>query len=705
MGQDLRYAWRMLARAPGFTAIALVTLALGIGANTAIFSIVSPVLFEPLPFPQANRIVQIAHVYRGELENGLNGGEALYLLAHQQVMSAAAVVDAFADANLSGAGTAERVSTVRVTHGFFAVWGVEPVRGRGFTAADDQPGAPPTAVLTDGFWRVHFGSDPAILGRALRLDGVVTTVIGVMPASFVSLESNQLNPHPVDLWTDLQPTEAALAPLGPNLDVIGRLAPGRTLPQAQAGLDLQKAGFNRIYPRVAAQMGWGARGYQAAVAGDVRAPLLLLLGATGLVLLIACANLANLLLARATARTREMAIRTAVGANPARIVRQLLTESLLLAGLGAGLGWLLAWSCVPALTRMTPAQFALPLAPSIDRQALLFTLVLALVTGVLFGLAPALRASRLNLQDQLKEGAPGGARGSRSRAALVVGEVAVAFLLLAGAGLLAASLLQLYRVNPGFDSRGVLTVQTTLTGERAATDAASTRYTEQVLARLQRLPGVAAAASITGVPLTRAMNYPIVVPGHAEDQHSGDVEWRAISPDFFKTLGIPILQGRAFNAGDTAAGAKVAIISQVFAHYYWPGRSAVGAVLGVPDPGAHGQPPMLYQIAGVAGDIHENGVDSPPPFTLYVPQAQASDGINALVNHWFAMGFVVRAANARSGLAPAVRAAFAAVDPDQPIGNLVSLDQIRGASLGQYRFMATLLGLFAGLALALGGIG
>ncbi|HUX68137.1 MAG TPA: ABC transporter permease [Terriglobales bacterium] len=706
LGQDLRYGLRLLARSPGFAAVAILTLALGIGANTAIYSIVSPVLFEPLPFPDAGRIVEVAHVRQGEVENGLSGVEALYLLGHQRALEAAATVDMFGDSNLSGAGEAVRVSAVRVTHGFFSVWGVEPARGRDFTASDDQPGAAPTAILSDGLWHSQFGADPKVLGRTLRLDGVVYTVIGVMPASFVSLEKNFLHPEPVGLWTDLQPTEGGLAPLGPNLDFIGRLAAGRTLGQAQAELSLLKAAFQKSHPQVARQMGWGVQRYQEVAVGDSREPLLLLLGAVGLVLLIACANLANLLLARATGRRREMAIRAAVGANPARLVRQMLTESLLLAGLGAGLGWLVAWASVPWLGRMATAALALPLAPALDRQALLYTLGLAVGTGVVFGLAPALQARRLGLQENLKEGAGGGGRGQRARAALVVGEVALGFVLLAGAGLLAASLLRLNQVQPGFAIANVVTAQTTLSGARVASDAATTRYAEAVVAELRRLPGVEAAASITGLPLTRGLNYPVLVPGHAMDRHNSDVEWRAISPDYFRTLRMGLVAGRGFNPGDSASSAKVAIISQVFARHYWPGGQALGEEVALPDPAQKG-PPTQVRIVGIAADVHENGVATPPPFTLYVPQAQVPDGLNALENHWFSLGFVVRGANAAAaaGLESEVRRAFAAVDADQPVAKLQTLEQLQGASLDSYRLMGSLLGLFAGLALTLGGIG
>ncbi|HEY8056444.1 MAG TPA: ABC transporter permease [Terriglobales bacterium] len=701
--RDVHYGLRLLLRAPGFALVAILTLALGIGANTAIFSIVGPMLFEPLPFPQPGRLVEVAHTNHGEFQNGLTGTEAMYLLGHQHTLSAAAIVDSFAASNLSGAGRPVRVATARVTHGFFRVWGFAPARGRDFNAGDDAVGAPATAILSDGLWRSQFGADPDAVGRTIRMNDVLYTVIGVMPADFVSLTQNQLDPTPTQIWTDMQPTEAALAPLGPNLDFLGRLAPGASLAQANADLAASLAGFHQIHPQIAAHAGWGARSLHDAIAGDSRAPLLLLLGAVGLVLLIACANLANLLLARATGRTRELAIRAALGANPTRLIRQLLTESLLLAGLGAALGWLLALWTVPVLARLTPTAYVLPLTGGLNGTALLFTAGAAVLAGLLFGLAPALQAARGSLQASLKDsvGNAAGPAAGRARSALIVAEVALAFLLLAGAGLLAASLRQLNQVNPGFNLQGVWTVQTTLTGPRAATDDATTRFNQQVLDRLRRTPGITAAASITGVPLTRAMNYPVSIPGHTSDQDLFAVEWRAISPDFFRTLSIPVLRGRDFSLSDTASAPTVAIVNAAFAKRYWPGESGLGQVIHLTDP--DGATHHTLSIVGIAGDVRVNGVDEAPPRTLYVPQAQASDAINALVNHWFGMGYIIRGDDPQLG--SAVRAAFRSVDPNQPLYNLESLQQIKGASLGQYNFMGLLLAVFAALALTLAAIG
>ncbi|HET9783665.1 MAG TPA: ADOP family duplicated permease, partial [Terriglobales bacterium] len=619
--RDVHYGLRLLLRAPGFALVAVLTLALGIGANTGIFSIVGPMLFEPLPFPQPERLVEVAHTYRGEFQNGLTGTEAMYLLEHQHTLSAATIVDSFAASNLSGAGQPVRVATARVTHGYFQVWGFSPARGRDFTAADDAVGAPATAILSDGIWRSQFGADAGVVGRTIRMNDVLYTVIGVMPADFVSLTQNQLDPTPTQIWTDMQPSEAALAPLGPNLDFLGRLGPGASLAQANADLAASLAGFHQIHPQISAHAGWGARSLHDAIAGDSSAPLLLLLGAVGLVLLIACANLANLLLARATGRTRELAIRAALGANPARLIRQLLTESLLLAGLGAVLGWLLAVWTVPVLMRLTPSAYVLPLTGGLNATALLFTAGAAVLAGILFGLAPALHAARGSLQANLKDsvGNAAGPAAGRARSALIVTEVALAFLLLAGAGLLAASLLQLNQVNPGFNLQGVWTAQTSLTGPRAATDDATTRFNQQVLDRLRRTPGVTAAASITGVPLTRAMNYPVSIPGHTNDPHLFSVEWRAISPNFFHALSIPVLRGRDFSLADTASAPTVAIVNAAFAKRYWPGESGLGQVIDLTDP--DGVTHHRLSIVGIAGDVRVNGVDEAPPRTLYVPQA------------------------------------------------------------------------------------
>ncbi|MGH9519397.1 MAG: ABC transporter permease, partial [Terriglobales bacterium] len=416
MAEDLRYAFRMLRRAPGFTAVALLTLALGIGANTAIFSLVSPMLFQPLPFPQPQQLVQIAHVHHGHISNGLEASEAIYLVQHQRAFSATAIVDLAGNANLSGDGPALKVSARPVSHGFFDVYAVAPSLGRGFTAADDVPGAPPVAVLGDALWRSHFAADPQILGRPIHLDGTIYTVVGVMPPGFNELIQGFTGFAASDIWTAMQPTEAALAPLGPNLNLDARLKPGVTIAQAQSDLVLQKAAFNQINPNVAKQMSWGVQSYHDAVVGDTSPPLLLLLGAVGLVLLIACANLANLLLSRSTARTREMAIRSALGAEPARILRQLLTESLLLSCLGAALGLLVAAWAVPLLAQLTPADLALPITGQLSAPALLYTLALAIITGLLFGLAPAWQASRPALQSSLKDSAAGASSPQAGRA-------------------------------------------------------------------------------------------------------------------------------------------------------------------------------------------------------------------------------------------------------------------------------------------------
>ncbi|MGH9471683.1 MAG: ADOP family duplicated permease [Terriglobales bacterium] len=704
LSQDLRYALRLLRRAPGFSALAIATLALGIGATTAVYSIARPVLFAPLPFPHPEQVVEIAQTYQGQFNNGLNGDQALFYLAHQRTLGAAAIVDSLASGNLTGAGEARHVAQVRVSSGFFRVWGVAPAMGRDFSPADDEAGGPATAILSAGLWKSQFGGSAGVLGRTFELNEATYTVIGVMPASFTSLENNPFTDQPPDLWSDIQPTSASLAPLGPNLDVIGRLRPGTTLAQLNADLTASHAAYQQAHPGGNNRQGWGAELYQIQLARGNGPSLLLLLGAVALLLLIACANIANLLLARSSVRSRELAIRAALGADQGRIVRQLLTESAVLALLGAVGGWLLAWWTLPLLGRLAAAQMGLPLAPHLNGAVLLFTAVVALGTGILFGLAPAVHSSRAGLQAELKDSAATAATAGagRARSALIVAEVAIAFLLLAGAGLLAASLVKLNQVNPGFSYRNILTVQTTLNHSRQASAAAAARYSDQVVAALERMPGVESAASITGVPLTRAMNYTGIVPGHTRDPRRYGIEWRAISPEFFRTLSIPIVAGRAFTAADASGAAPAAIISEVMARHYWPHGGAIGQAVEIPT-GDNDSQLTLKTIVGVAADIRENGLDRRPPFTVYVPQAQASDFVNALENHWFPLGFVIHGAG--TSLPANVRAAFRQVDADQPIFNVMPLVALKANSLGTYQFMGTLLGLFAGLALALGAVG
>jgi len=699
---DLRYSFRLLRRAPGFAAVAILTLALGLGANIAIFSIASPMLLEPLPFPHPERMVEVVHYYHGEMQNGLTADEAIQIDRQQQVFSADAIVDVATNANLYAHGTAVKVAAMRVSHGFFGVYGVAPVVGRPFIAADDVPGTGRTAVLSDGLWRSEFGGRPNVVGETFQMNGAPYTVIGVMPASFSDLEEGPSGFQPTSLWTAMQPTVAELAELGPNLDLLGRLRPGLSMAQAQSAMDVMKADYNRSHPK--SRMTWGMRSFHDAVVGDSSAALWLLLAAVGMVLLIACANIANLLLSRSTGRAREMAIRAAVGASQGRVARQLLTESLVLSSLGAAAGGLLAWVAIPWLHRMTPEAFALPITAGWNAWTAAFIVGLALVTGVVFGFAPALHARKLDLQGHLKDSvaaaaAPG---AGRARSTLIVAEVALAFVLLAAAGMFIASLMQLDAVKPGFQTADVMTAQSALTGARQTSDALTTRFTEDVLQHLRSTPGVVTAATITGIPLMRAMNYSVEVTGNP-DSGNYSIEWRAISPGFFDTLRIPIVAGRDFSSGDTAAAPKVAIVSQGFARQFWPRQSPLGKTAFLPDPVPGGKQGTMYQIVGVASDIRENGLDQAPPVTFYVPQAQTSDAINSLVNHWFPIGFVVR--GEPSALAPALRAAFAATDSTQPVFNVRSLDEIRNGSLGQTQFLGALIGGFAALALALAAIG
>ncbi|HEY7856009.1 MAG TPA: ABC transporter permease, partial [Terriglobales bacterium] len=595
---DLRYSIRLLRRAPGFAAVAILTLALGLGANIAIFSIASPMLLQPLPFPHSERMVEVVHYYHGAMQNGLKADEAIQIDHLQQVFSADAIVDVASNANLYAHGVPVKVNAMRVSHGFFGVYDVAPALGRAFNAADDVPGTGRTAVLSNALWRSEFGARPNVVGETFQVDGAPYTVIGVMPAGFSDLEEGPGGFQATSLWTAMQPTVASLEELGPNLDLLGRLRPRLSMAQAQSAMDVMKADYNRSHPK--SRMTWGVRSFHEAVVGDSSSALWLLLAAVGMVLLIACANIANLLLSRSTGRAREMAIRAAVGASQARVARQLLTESLVLSFLGAAGGALFAWVAIPWLHHITPETFALPITAGWNAWTLAFIIGLALFTGVVFGFAPALHARKLDLQAHLKESAAAAAApgAGRVRGSLIVAEVALAFVLLAAAGMFIASLMKLDAVQPGFQTAGVMTAQTALTGAWQASDAATTRFTGSVLDRLRATPGVVAAASITGLPLLRAMNYSVEVTGNP-DSGNYSIEWRAVSPGFFDTLRIPMAAGRDFNAGDSAAAPKVAIVSQGFARQFWPRQSPLGNTAFLPDPVPGGKEGTMYQIVGV----------------------------------------------------------------------------------------------------------
>ena len=693
--QDGRYATRLLRRQPGFTAAAVLTLALGIGANTAIFSIVQGLLLQPLPWPDSGRIVSLYRGFaHGGTEDGLDSRAFQFLRDHARSFATVAAADDFGSGmNLSGIEHPEHITVSRATHEFFPLLEAHAELGRLFTAQDDLAGGAHVAIISDALWRDRLGGSADIIGHAIRLDGAAYTVIGVLPGGFRFTV-------PTDIWLPMDPSSPAVIGLGPNLDVMARLRPDVSLRQARAELALLSSRFLKLHPQSDFES-IVVQSYHDSVFGSARPMLLLLAAAVALVLLIACANVANLLLARGSARKKELAMRTALGAGRARLVRQLLTESVLLSLLGGVAGVLLAWLTLPLLLRLAPAGLPFLGQIGLHLPVLLFALLAATLSGLLFGVLPAWQLSRLQVNEELKSDSHATTAGRARHLSgnlLVATEVALAFLLLAGAGALLQTLLKDEHANPGLDAHQVLTVQTSLLKSRQASTAATDRYAQQVLERLRNLPGVASAAAVTGVPLERSLNLPMTVPGrHRNLMHSPAVDWRAVTPGFFQTLRIRLLQGRTFTSDDHAGTAPVAVINHRLAELFWPGQNPIGKQLNMSG--------ALCQVIGVIADVRNHGLGQPPPLETFVPQAQAAGNMNKMATRWFPYAFVVRTSVPALRLAPAAERVLLAVDPDQPGYHVRTLEQVGGASLADDDFIAFLLSLFAGLALVMGMIG
>lgn len=697
--QDLKYGLRMLAKSPGFSAVAILTLALGIGANTVIFSAVDALLLRPLPYPHADQIMQVLRSYpKGDIEDGITIGSYQWLATHCRSCESVSAADGGSGGNLTGGLQPLRVRTAQVNAQYFHLLQMPPELGRAFSAQDEANGAPGVAILSDALWRQRYGADPRIVGRTIHLDSALYTVVGIAQRA--------TDPN-VDLWTALHPNDPNVASQGPNISVTVRLQTGVTASQAQAEMTLLAAGYNRRHPTRYANT-LLLRDYQTVQLGDLKPELLMLLYAVGLVLLIACVNVANLLLSRANARRREMAVRAAIGAGRGRIIRQLLTESVLLGLIGGGVGLLLAWAGLPLLLRAAPggmgeffsgpgigALFAVT-PVRLDGSVLLFALGLAVATGILFGLAPAWQTAKIDLHASLKEEgarAGGGARRRRTQSALVVGEVALAYVLLASSALLIASFVYLERLNVGFDTHAVLTVDTALSGARQKSAAAANRYLDRAIASLESLPNVSSAAAIVGMPLVRGMNNGFRASSQTPQ---GYAQWLPVTPEFFRALGLKIVQGRDFAATDNAGGENVCIVSGDLARRHWPRGNALGQQI------VFGKP---RRIVGITAPARMMAYDMRQMENVYVPLAQASDDSFSLASGWFPVAFLIRVRGNPAGIEQAVLRRLQAVDDQQPLFGMRTLDQVRGATLGTFQFMVWLLGLFAALALILGAIG
>ncbi len=699
---DLRYAARTLGRSPGFTAAAVLTLALGIGANAAVWSVVHAVLLRPLPYPHPERLVMLWETAPQVPRDSFSGPDFLDYrarLAGRDGRKPFAGLAAFvaSGVQLDGENGPERIRGGTATEGFFQLLGARPSLGRTFLAEDHRPGAAPVIVLTDGLWRRRFGADPRIVGKSLPVNGRSATVVGVLPAGFRFSIPGFL--RPVEVWTPL-----ALSPGGDRgghmLRVLGRLRPGATKAALQSELAATAALLARQYPGTNDGVGVRLIPLHEQIAGSSRRALLVLLTAVGLVLLTACANVANLLLARAASRRREIAVRRALGAGRLRLVSQLLAESLLLAALGGGLGLLFAAWGLDLLVPLGGAQ--LPRADEIrfDGATVAFTAGAVLLTALLFGLAPALSASRQAPGEGLREGERGGSGVGRrrARAALAVAEVALALVLSTGAGLLIRSFLGLLDTRPGFEPQGVLTATVVLPKWKYREEPAQAAALEQLVDRVAALPGVRAAGAIDDLPLNGdrdANTY--VVPGMPADAKSlPDAEIRSITPGYFAAMGIALAAGRPFAAADSGKAPPVVIVNQALARSSFPGVDPVGKRLSFDSK-------EWFEIVGVAGDVRDLALDAPAEREIYRPAAQ-TPGLR--------MTLVLAGGNAKasgdasiSGLANAVRQAAQAVDRELVVTRVEPMTEVIGTGLAERRFHVLLLGLFAAVAFALAALG
>lgn len=691
--QDLRYGTRALRKNPGFTAIAVITLALGIGANTAIFSVVNGVLLRPLPYPEPERLMMVCAVKLESAQDKLPLCEADFLDWKSQNHVFESIAGFSSNRfSYSGGETPEQLNGAWVTADFFSTLGVQPALGRGFLPEEDQPKAPQTAVISDVFWRRHLGSNPDVIGQQITLNARPFTIIGVMPSGFSFPEKD------TELWAidRLAPTRR-----GPYyMWGLGKLNRGATLASAQSEMDAIARGVQEQNNIPTRDWTWTSISLTERVVGKIRPALLVLLAAVVFVLLIACANIANLLLARATAREKEMAVRIALGASRTRLLRQLLTESLLLAGVGAAVGLPLAIWGVDVLVALSPADFPRLNEISVDARVLGVTLLAALVCGLIFGLAPAIQSSHIDLNESLKEGSRGGtdvSRRRRLRSALVVIEIAFSLMLLVGAGLMVKSFMKLQRVSPGFKPDHILTMHFSLPHVRYDSDEKINNYNRQLIERVTSVPGVEATGLSISLPpdqLDVSDSFTIEDKPWPPGSTELFVPIVMVSPEYFTTLGVPLIQGRGFNAADKQGAPGVVIINQTLAERYFADESPIGKRLKVG--GANRPRNRWNEIVGVVGDVKYSGLDAKPEPAYYMPLEQ---------NVWGAAYLVVRTSLSPASLTPAIREQIWQLDKDIPIANLATMDQLLSNSVAQPRFRTLLLGIFAALALVLASIG
>ncbi len=707
-----RQAFRVLIKNPRFSLVAIAALALGIGANAAIFSVVNSVLLRPLPYPDPDRLVQACRQYPTGRGCAISIPKYVAWKPATAFQAVAAYDFAGPGMNIGGGDRPEQVQGIHVSLDYFNVFGASPLLGRTFAADEDRPGGPNVVILAHRLWSSHFGSDPQIVGRPVVINGDTHVVVGVISPRF--------HPSPdADLFLPLK-ADPASTNQGHFLSVAARLKPGVSIEQARAEIRVLGESFRKANPR------WMSSNEQATVVPmqdlvveNVRPALLILLGAVGLVLLIACANVASLLLARAAGRQKEIAIRAAIGAGRGLILRQLLVESLLLAAVGAIVGSVAGVAGARALIALSPGNLprATELAQSsfagvmLDWRLLGFTLVLSIATGLLFGLAPALHLSRTDLGATLKEGGGRGASGARAtktRGALVVAEIALALVLLVGATLLIRTFVGLRQVQPGFDPHQVLTMKMSLAGSKYASTAAVERLTREVTQRIDALPGVVVSATAITLPTEDSTDLPFIIEGRAlkaGEMYHGDEQYRNVSVNYFKALSIPLVRGRLFDLRDTTGTTPVVIINAAMAKRHWPKEDPIGQRLNIGKGLGPEFEDSTREIVGIVGDVREAGLDQPVPPVMYVPNGQIPDGLTKLANAVLPSTWIVRAATTASSLTGQIQKEFLAVDPLLAVSNVRTMEQVIGASIARQNFNMLLLTIFGVTALALAAIG
>ncbi len=698
--QDTRYALRMLRKNPGFTCVAVLTLALGIGANTAIFSVVYAVLLKPLPYTNPDQLFTAfqANKQQGIAEAGCSYPNFEEWRAQNHVFSELAGIVAH-QLTLTGGGEPTVVKTSVVTPELFALLDVKPLAGRIFFPADGKRGAPPVALLSEDLWRGRFAADPKITGSSIHLDNRAFTVIGIIPAAFRTPLFNTKQ----EVWIPLvqDPLFGTFMPQRGThlLPVVVRLKPGVSVQQAQAEVDTISERLAREFP--AENRGWTIRlvPLQKEIVGDVRTALLVLLGAVGLVLLIACTNIANLLLTRATSRSKEMALRTALGAGRARIIRQLLSESAVLGVLGGVAGIALAYWGVQALSSLLPSSLPQMNPIRVDYFVLGFAVFLSGIAGVAFGLVPAMFAANTELQNNLREGARSGESRNRRRARsfLAVAEISLAMVLLVTAGLLLRSFARLTSVSPGFDTQHIIEADVSLPQFKYPKPQQWAAFSEELLARIQSDPGLQDSAVVVPRPITDGkVKLPFDIAGNAPSSAgaSRTASYVSVSPDYFRVMGIPLLAGRLFNQHDVFSAPHVSIISEAMARVYFPTQDPLGKQITFGFDPSGGD--ATREIVGIVGDVRDVSLGQIPGPMMYVPYGQGP---------FWGANLVVKSALSTAAVAAAIRQEVQKIDKDLPVTDIARMPDLINASVAQPRFRAFLLGLFAAMALVLAATG